>query len=256
MMKWIVLFCFSLAAYAQQRGVNFYSIEKEQALGKQLAEEIQRQYPALNQPAAREYVERIGRRLEAQLDAAPFPYTYAVVTDPAAESWLEPIALPGGYVFVPASLLLSVRNESELAAVLAHSVFHVAARHGTRQQTRGEIANLASVPLVFMGTWTGYGVRQAAAGSTAIPMGLLSFQRSFETDTDLAAVKLLAAAGYDPEALAAFIERVQIDSTPAFSSVPSRAQRVTAIRAAIAELPPPALDAIQQLVRDAAAGNN
>ena len=73
------------------------------------------------------------------------------------------MALPGGFFFVNSGLILKADNESELAGVMAHEIAHIAARHGTRQATRGQVINLASIPLIFMGGWTGYGIRQARA---------------------------------------------------------------------------------------------
>ena len=81
------------------------------------------------------------------------------------------MALPGGFFFVNTGLVTLAENEAEIAGVMGHEIAHIAARHGTRQATRGQIANLATIPLIFMGGWAGYGIRQAA--SILIPMGFL-----------------------------------------------------------------------------------
>jgi predicted Zn-dependent protease len=64
-----------------------------------------------------------------------------------------------------------------MAGVMAHEIAHGAARHGTRQATRGQIINYASLPLIFMGGWTGYAIYQGAG--LAIPLGFLTFSVSF-----------------------------------------------------------------------------
>ena len=140
------------------KGVNFYSIEKEIALGKQVAQEIERQAKMIDDPVIAEYVNRVGQNLVRNSDVK-VPVTIKVLD---AEE-VNAMALPGGFFFVNSGLILKAENESELAGVMAHEIAHIAARHGTRQATRGQVVNLASIPLIFMGGWTGYGfVRRPA----------------------------------------------------------------------------------------------
>src|SRR5690348_17317918 len=152
------------------KGVNFYSLEKEMAIGKQLAADVERQAKLITDPVISEYVNRIGQNLVRNSDAK-VPFVIKVIDGEEVNAF----ALPGGYFFVYSGLILKADNEAELAGVMSHEIAHVAARHGTRQATRGEIANLATIPLIFMGGWTGYGVRQAA--SIFVPVGFLKFSR-------------------------------------------------------------------------------
>ncbi len=103
--------------------------------------------------------------------------------------------------------MLKADNEAELAGVMAHEIAHVAARHGTRQATRGEIAQLGMIPLVFMGGWTGYGLYQAA--SVLVPIGFLKFSRGFESEADLLGLEYMYKAGYDPTAFVDFFEKIE-----------------------------------------------
>jgi len=150
------------------KGVNFYSLEKEIALGKQLAQEVERQAKIIDDPVIAEYVNRVGQNLVRNSDAK-VPFTIKVLDSEEVNAF----ALPGGFFFVNSGLILKADNESELAGVMAHEIAHVAARHGTRQATRGTIINYASIPLIFMGGWTGYAIRQGAG--LAIPLGFLTF---------------------------------------------------------------------------------
>ena len=160
------------------KGVNFYSLEKEIGLGKQLAQEVERQAKIIDDPVIAEYVNRVGQNLVRNSDAK-VPFTIKVLDSEEVNAF----ALPGGFFFVNSGLILKAENEAELAGVMAHEIAHVAARHGTRQATRGQIVNFAIIPLIFMGGWTGYAIRQGA--SVAVPMGFLKFSRGFEQEADL-----------------------------------------------------------------------
>src|SRR6266545_3182268 len=139
------------------KGVNFYSLEKEIGLGKQLAQEVERQAKIIDDPVIAEYVNRVGQNLVRNSDAK-VPFTIKVLD---AEE-INAFALPGGFFFVNSGLMLKAESESELAGVMAHEIAHVAARHGTKQQTKGQIINYATLPLIFMGGWAGYAIRQGA----------------------------------------------------------------------------------------------
>lgn len=184
------------------RGINFYSIEREIALGKELAEEVEREARIVDDPVVSEYVNRIGQNLVRHSDAK-VPFTIKVVDSPEVNAF----ALPGGFFFVNSGLILKAGNEAELAGVMAHEIAHVAARHATRQATRGTIINYATIPLIFMGGWAGYAVRQAAG--FAIPMGFLKFSRGFESEADRLGLDYLDETGYDPLAFVDFFERIQ-----------------------------------------------
>jgi beta-barrel assembly-enhancing protease len=182
--------------------VNWYSLEKEIALGKQLAQEVERQSRIINDPVVAEYVNRVGQNLVRNSDAK-VPFTIKVVD---AEE-VNAFALPGGFFFVNSGLMMKADTESELAGVMAHEIAHVAARHGTRQATRGQIANLASIPLIFLGGWGGYAIRQGAG--LLIPMGFLQFSRGFEREADYLGLQYMYKTGYDPEAFVDFFEKIE-----------------------------------------------
>jgi predicted Zn-dependent protease len=184
------------------KGVNFYSLEKEIALGKQLAQEVERQARIVDDPIIAEYVNRIGQNLVRNSDAK-VPFTIKVIDSDEVNAF----ALPGGFFFVNTGILMKADNEAEMAGVMAHEIGHVAARHGTRQATKGQLVNLGTIPLIFMGGWTGYGIRQALG--LAIPMGFLKFSRADESEADLLGLEYMYKAGYDPTAFVDFFEKIQ-----------------------------------------------
>jgi predicted Zn-dependent protease len=184
------------------KGVNFYSIEKEIALGKEMAAEVEREARLVDNQMVTEYVNRLGQNLVRNSEAK-VPFTIKVIDSEEVNAF----ALPGGFMFVNTGLVLRAENEAELAGVMAHEIAHVAARHGTKQATRGQIVNYASIPLIFLGGWAGYAVRQAM--TLAVPMGFLRFSRSMETQADALGLEYIYKAGYDPTAFVDFFERLE-----------------------------------------------
>ena len=214
------------------QGPNLYSREKEAALGAGLAQQVRRTATLLDSPAALAYVSKLGAKFSAQLPEPRFTYTFAVTSDDRSNSLHEPLSLPGGYIFVPASLFLAAQNEAEFAGMLAHAMAHVAERHGTRAASRSEISQLSAIPLIFYGGWTGYGARQTAA---TIPLSMVQFERQSEREADAMAVKLMSAAGYDPQALVRYFSRVWPDNAP---DSDTRDARIGAMEREIQPLPP------------------
>jgi predicted Zn-dependent protease len=212
--------------------VNFYSIEKEIGLGKQLSQEIERNAKIIDDPVIAEYVNRVGQNLVRNSDAR-VPFTIKVIDAPEVNAF----ALPGGFFYVNSGLIALAETESELAGVMAHEIAHVTARHGTRQATKGQIANLASIPMaIFLpGGWLGYGIYQGL--NFAIPMTFLKFGRSAESEADFLGLQYLYKTGYDPTSMVTFFERMQAQQkrkqgggiAAAFRSHPPTAKRIVAI---------------------------
>jgi predicted Zn-dependent protease len=117
------------------------------------------------------------------------------------------MALPGGFFYVNSGLILNADEEAELAGVMAHETAHVCAHHAAREMTRANYAQLGTIPLIFIGGWTGYGIYEAA--SIGIPMTFLHFSREFESQADYLGIQYMYRAGYDPQAFVTFFEKIQ-----------------------------------------------
>jgi predicted Zn-dependent protease len=183
--------------------LNFYSVEKEMALGKQLAEEVSRQAKVVDDPILSEYVNRIGQNLARNSDAK-VPFTFRILQNEVPNSF----ALPGGYIFVHTGLIAIASEVDEFAAALAHEIAHVAARHLTCRETKAQLANIGTIPLsVLLGGLGGLAARQAA--SAVIPMTFLSFSRHDESEADYLGVQYMWAAGYDPTGAISIFEKLE-----------------------------------------------
>jgi predicted Zn-dependent protease len=206
--------------------INFFSLEKEIQMGRQLAAEIERQVKLLDDPTINEYVNRVGQNIVRNSDAK-VPFTIKVVESDEINAF----ALPGGFFYVNTGLILAADDESELAAVMGHEIAHVAARHGTKQASKAELINFASIPLIFMGGVGGFALRQAAG--FLIPMQFLQFSRSDEAEADYIGLQYLYKAGYDPGAAVSFFEKLQAKESARpgsvskmFSTHPPTADRI------------------------------
>lgn len=183
--------------------LNFYSLEKEMALGKQLAEEVQRQSKVYDDPVTAEFVNRIGQNLARNSDAK-VPFTFKVIDDDI----LNAFALPGGFIFVNTGLIRIADEEDEFAGAIAHEIAHVAKRHMTCQATKSQLTNLLTIPLGgILGGLGGVAARQAAG--LLIPATFLKFSRADETEADFLGVQYMYAAGYDPQGAISIFEKME-----------------------------------------------
>jgi beta-barrel assembly-enhancing protease len=221
-------------------GLNFYSLEHEIALGKQLSAEIERQAKFINDPVVNEYVNRVGQNLVRNSDAQ-VPFTIKVIDSDVVNAF----ALPGGFFYVNSGLILHADEESELAGVMAHEIAHVCARHGTKQATKSEITQLAMIPAMIFIPYTlaGYAIYQGM--QFAIPMAFLQFTRVDEREADYLGLQYMYKAGYDPNAFVAFFEKVAADEKKQpgtipkfFSTHPPTPDRIEASQKEIATILP------------------
>jgi len=222
------------------KGVNFYSLEREIALGKQYAQEVERSSKLIDDPVVVEYVNRVGQNLVRNSDAK-VPFTIKVIDSDEVNAF----ALPGGFFYVNSGLILRAQEEAELAGVMAHEISHVTARHATKNETKGQIMQLASIPLILLGPggWAGYGIYQGL--NIAMPMTYLVFSRAAEKEADYLGVQYMYKAGYDPNAYVTFFERIQADEKrrpgtipKVFSTHPPTPDRIENTQKEIAQILP------------------
>jgi hypothetical protein len=222
-----------------KRGLgNWYSLEKEIRMGKEYAQQIEQSAKLVQDPVINEYVNRIGQNLVRNSDAK-VPFTIKVIDSDEINAF----ALPGGFFYVNSGLILAADEEAELAGVMAHEIAHVAARHATRQMTRSQWANFASLPLIFVGGGIGYAARSIAG--IGLPLTFLSFSRGFESEADYLGTQYMYASGYDPQAMISFFEKIESQEkkkpgslAKAFGTHPPTPDRVSKIQNEIATILP------------------
>jgi predicted Zn-dependent protease len=148
-----------------------------------------------------EYVNRIGQNIVKNSDCK-VPFTIKVIDSDEINAF----ALPGGFFYVNSGLILNADEEAELAGVMAHETAHVCAHHAVREMTRMNYAQIGTIPLIFIGGWTGYGIYEARNWRAH---HLPQFSREFEAQADYLGVQYMYRAGYDPQAFISFFEKVQ-----------------------------------------------
>ena len=181
---------------------NWYSTDTEIKMGKTYADEVEKSSKLITDPVVDEYVNRIGQNIVKNSDCK-VPFTIKVIDSDEINAF----ALPGGFFYVNSGLILNADEEAELAGVMAHETAHVCAHHAVREMTRMNYAQLGTIPLIFLGGYTGYGIYEAA--SIGIPITFMKFSREFESQADYLGVQYMYRAGYDPQAFITFFEKVQ-----------------------------------------------
>ncbi len=218
--------------------INIVSTNDEIELGKNLAVEVEKEQTVLNNPALTQYVNEIGQAVAAQSDRPDVPYSFKVIDN---DEEVNAFALPGGPIYVYTGLLKYADNEAELASVLGHEVAHVAARHSAEQLTKAYGFSL--VAQIILGEDPGATAQMARdiVGS----LGMLKFSRDDEIEADRLGVRYMFRAGYNPNAMTSFQKKLGelTSSSPSrvlnlLSTHPMSQDRIEAVRAEIATLPP------------------
>jgi beta-barrel assembly-enhancing protease len=215
------------------------NLESEIAMGRGLSRELESQVTLVQDATINEYVNRVGQNIVKNSDSK-IPFTIKVIDSDE----INAMSLPGGFFYVNTGLILAADEEAELAAVMAHEIAHVTARHAAEQQGRANAFNLASLPLsIFTGGLVGAAIQQAS--SILIPMTFLKFDRSAEEEADYLGLQYLYTAGYDPGASVSFFEKLQARESAKkkmsslFSTHPPTESRVAKTKENIENFLPP-----------------
>ncbi|HEX6280257.1 MAG TPA: M48 family metallopeptidase [Pyrinomonadaceae bacterium] len=214
------------------------SQDKEIAIGRRLAMEVEQQAKLVEDPIVTEYVNRVGQNVVLNSDAK-VPFTIKVIDSDEVNAF----ALPGGFFFVNKGLILAADNEAELAGVMAHEIAHVAARHAMENQGKGTLINYGALAGIIFGGPIVSTVLQNGGGILAGLAGL-KFTRGAEMEADTLGVQYLYASGYDPTAMSTMFEKLAAQNkkkastlTKLFSTHPQSLDRRDASLALVARFP-------------------
>src|SRR5690242_17242374 len=217
---------------------NWYGVEKQIAMGKSYSQQVESTVKLVQDPTVTEYVNRVGQNIVRNSDSQ-VPFTIKVVDSDDINAF----ALPGGFFYVNSGLILAADEEAELAGVMAHEIAHVAACHAARENTRGNLMQMASIPLIFVGGAVGYAGYEAAG--LALPLTFLHFSRGFEAEADYLGLQYMYKSGYDPQAFISFFEKVQAEEkkkpgtlAKAFSTHPQTPDRIAKSQEEISQILP------------------
>lgn len=218
------------------------STQRELELGRQYAEEVNRQLPIVEDAAINRYMNDLGNRIQRQPGTRDIPYTFYVVNIDQVNAF----AIPGGYVYINRGLIEKSASLAELAGVVAHEIGHVEARHSVEQLERMQTAQAGlAVATILLGE-----PPQGVAGA-AVQVGAQAYfahhSRQAELEADSLAVRLLPAAGIDPDGVVTFFRKLmdERERTPTaleqwFSTHPLTEERIARVEELMAELSIPA----------------
>jgi predicted Zn-dependent protease len=219
---------------------SIISQEKEIAIGKQYATEIERSAKLLTDPVVNEYVNRVAQNIARNSDLT-VPLTVKVIDSPE----INAVALPGGFLYVNSGLLMVADEESQIAGVIAHEVAHVAARHWASMMTKNQILNIASIALIFVPMSYPVYMGVMEAYMNGVPLMFMKFSRGAEAEADYLGIQYMYKAGYDPDSYVTFFgklideERRTPGSVPKiFADHPPTPDRVLKSEEAIKEILP------------------
>jgi predicted Zn-dependent protease len=230
----------TLASATPAAAINLFSVQQDAQMGAQAAASAERQLPMMRDAASEAYINAIVRKLAAVAPGPRFTYRARLVNSPEINAF----ALPGGYLYVNRGLVRAVRNEGELAGVIAHEMAHVAQRHGTSQATKAYGAQLGAGILgqVLGGRNQRAGAVEQIVGGLGLNALFLKFSRGAESEADRVGAQMMAKAGYDPMAMASFFDLLASQQgrgssvSQFFSDHPSPGNRSATIRAMTPQL--------------------
>ncbi|MBF0569278.1 MAG: M48 family metalloprotease [Candidatus Omnitrophica bacterium] len=187
-----------------EQETTFYSTDKEQQIGAAVAQEVEKEYKVVDDPAINERVDRITRKLAAICDRKDLVFVAKVIEEKKEtdEKSVNAMSLPGGYVYIFRGLMDYIKDDGELAAVIGHEIGHIAARHSIKR-LQASYSNLALILAAIRAP--------AVAGGLAAMMDTLFFKYSQddEIQADGLGVKYMKLAGYDPSGMVRMLEALQ-----------------------------------------------
>ncbi len=195
-------------ATGEKQFTAFMSPDQELAIGSQEHAKILKLFGEYRDPDIINYVNRIGEHVAQNTERPDIDYRFTVLDTPMVNAF----ALPGGYVYISRGLLQQANSEAELAAVIAHEIGHITARHSAERYSRGVLTSLGATVLAAA-TDSNTLVQAAGIGGD---LYIKSYSRGQEHQADSLGLRYLQRTGYAPQAMAGFLSN--LDQYTAFES--------------------------------------
>ena len=182
-----------------KREIVLVSEAQEVAMGRDSHGQIREEFGFVENPAAQNYIQAVGRKIAAVSHRPTLEWQFTVVDSPVVNAF----AVPGGYLYFTRGILAYLNSEAEVAGVMGHEVTHVTARHSVRQLTRSQLAQIGvGVGSVLSPTFGRFG----DLANSALGLAFLRFGRDDEREADRVGVEYTARAGYDPREISNFFD--------------------------------------------------
>lgn len=198
------------------RGSLAMTTEEEKKLGKKIFFEMGKEVEVIRDPTLQTFIDRIGHSLVGQIRPSPFDFKFYIINAPDPNAF----AIPGGYIFVTTGLIVLAENEQEVAGVLSHEISHVTGRHIAEMIEKSKRMNIATLAAIIAGALIGGGRASEAVSKTAMASAealALKYTRENEVDADQNGLNLMIKAGYDPNGMITFLNRmykIELTSAP------------------------------------------
>ena len=240
----VAVIVLSMTALAQRTrlkpGFNSFSPEDDVKLGKEVAQQAEKELNLVTNRTVTSYIAALGQQLVAKSpNEYKFPFTFKVVDDKSINAF----ALPGGPIYVHRGAIEAADNEAQIAGVMGHEIAHIILRHGTNQASKGQL--FGGITGALGGLFGGSKLGQVAAlgGTFAANSVLLKYSRDAETQADLMGTQILYDSGYDPRAMAQFFDKLAKEHKGSaieefFSNHPIPENRVEKVNAEIRKIGP------------------
>jgi predicted Zn-dependent protease len=181
-------------------GGSSVSLDEEWQLGNQMAAQVAQQVHLVNDPQALAYIRDVGERLHAQTPVANRPFEFEIVDDPSVNAF----SIPGGHIYVNSGLIGTAGKADELAAVLAHEISHVTARHVIKQAEKQQ--EISAIGSILLGQ--NPGALQTLVAQVLAGGAMARFSRADEKEADDLGLDLMSRAGFDPHGMLDFFQRL------------------------------------------------
>lgn len=205
-----------------------WSPEQERQLGQEMAAQLLGAKPLYKNDLAQKYVNQIGYWIAMQTEAPQLPWRFGIIDTPN----LNAFAAPGGYIFITRGLLLNIKNESELAGVLAHEIGHVLKKHHVQAMKKQGLAKMVKGAVEAK---TNMG-NDPAISNLAKNLYTSGLDKNDEYEADRIGVVLAARAGYSAYGLPSVLQMYAASSNDAalellFATHPSPEDRLNKLDA-------------------------